>query len=67
MANVDKTRFDFGINSGRVVIENTFASLKNRWQILKHFNAIVDKAVRVAIACCVLHNYCKIWATIGIL
>jgi hypothetical protein len=54
-ANVDKTRYDFNMNSRKVVIENVFGSLKNRWRILKHF----DKTSLIAIACCVFHNYCE--------
>ena len=53
-------RFDSSINSGRVVIEQAFGSLKNRWRILKGFNMSVDKAALVNLACCVLHNYCEI-------
>ena len=34
---VDKMRFEFVVNGRRVVIEQTFGSLKNRWRILKDF------------------------------
>ena len=53
-------RFDSSVNSGRVVIEQAFGALKNRWRILKGFNMSVDKAALVTLACCVLHNYCEI-------
>ena len=53
-------RFDSSVNSGRVVIEQAFGSLKNRWRILKGFNMSVDKAALVTLTCCVLHNYCEI-------
>lgn len=43
MADVNKTRFDPSINSSRVVIENPFACVKNRCQILKHFNSRVSR------------------------
>jgi hypothetical protein len=46
------------------MIENAFGSLKNRWQILKHFKSRVDKALPITIACCVLHNYCEMWGAI---
>ena len=52
--------FDSSINSGRVVIEQTFGALKNRWHILKGFNMSVDKAALVTLACCVLHNYYEV-------
>ena len=56
-----KKRYNAAMNSGRVVIEHAFGSLKNRWQILNSFNARVDRAARVSIACCWLHNYCELW------
>jgi hypothetical protein len=58
-AMVDKIRFDSAFNGGRVVIEQVFGSLKNRWRILKAFNMSVEKVVVVTLACCVLHNYCE--------
>jgi hypothetical protein len=48
------------MNSKRVVIENAFGSLKTRWKILKHFNSRVDRATKVTMVCCVLHNYCEL-------
>lgn len=59
-AMVDKMRFDSAVNGERVVIEQTFGSLKNQWRILKAFNMSVEKAAVVTLACCVLHNYCEI-------
>jgi hypothetical protein len=56
----DQVRFDSAINSGKVVIENAFGALKNRWRILKCFNSDVDKCPTVIVACCVLHNYCEL-------
>ena len=53
-------RFDSSVNSGRVVIEQAFGSLKNCWRILKGFNISVDNAALVTLACCKLHNYCEI-------
>ena len=50
-------RFDSFVNSGRVVIEQAFVALKNRWGTLKGFNMSVDKAATLTLACCVLHNY----------
>jgi hypothetical protein len=58
---VDKIRYDSNMNSRRVVIENAFGFLKNRWRILKHFNSRNDKASPTIIVCCVFHNYCEMW------
>jgi hypothetical protein len=62
--NVDKIRYDYNMNSRKVVIENAFGSLKNKWRILKHFNSRVDKTSPITIACCVLHNYCEMWGAL---
>ncbi len=61
--DVGKHIYDSSMNLGRVVIENAFGSLKNKWCILRHLNFRVDKVSRVDIACCVLHNYCLKWGT----
>ena len=58
----DKRRFDESLNSGRVVIEKAFGALKNRWGILKNFNMEIDRTATITLACCVLHNYCKIFS-----
>jgi hypothetical protein len=55
--DINKRKFDSSMNSRRVVIENAFGSLKTRWKILKHFNSRVDRATKVTIVYCVLHNY----------
>ena len=57
---VDKMRFDYAVNGGKVVIEQAFGSLKNRCRILKAFNMSVEKVVVMTLACCVLHNYYEI-------
>jgi hypothetical protein len=36
---VDEIRFNRAMNKGHVVIENPFGTLKNRWRILRIFNA----------------------------
>jgi hypothetical protein len=58
--DVDKIGYDPNMNLGKVVRENAFGSLKNRWKILKHFNYRVDRASPIIIVCCVFHNYCEI-------
>lgn len=57
----EKTAFDKRLASGRVRIENSFAILKNRWQILHNLNVSVASAAQVVTACCVLHNICQVW------
>ena len=59
-AIIDKMRFDSVVNGGKVVIEQTFGSLKNRYRILKAFNMLIEKTVVVTLACCALHNYYEI-------
>ena len=54
------SRFDSVVNRGRVVIEEAFGGLKNRWRILKAFNISVEKAATITLNCCVLHNYCEL-------
>jgi len=49
------------MNSGRLIIENAFGSLKNKWCTLRLFNLRVDRAARVIVAYCVLHNYHLEW------
>jgi hypothetical protein len=58
--DVNNIRYDSNMNSRRVVIENAFGSLKNRWKILKHF----DKTSLITIACCVFHNFCEMWGAL---
>ncbi|RVE45216.1 hypothetical protein evm_010106 [Chilo suppressalis] len=45
--------------SARVVIENTFGRLKNRWRCVHRDRTLhyqPEKCARIFIACCVLHN-----------
>lgn len=43
----------------RIVVEHTFGLLKTRWRILHYINVnSVEKAVKIIVACCVLHNFC---------
>jgi hypothetical protein len=52
------------MNSWKVVIENAFGSLKNKREILKHFNSIVNKTSPIIVVYCVLHNYCEMWGVL---
>ncbi|MCO5570659.1 hypothetical protein L7F22_024386 [Adiantum nelumboides] len=52
-----KVLFDRQISKGRVVIENGFGMLKIKWRILREVNAHMALALRIAVACCVLHNF----------
>lgn len=54
----DHTRFNRTLSKGRVVIENAFGILKNRWQILRDLNVRLQDAPMVTLACCALHNLC---------
>lgn len=45
--------------SARVVIENTFGRLKNRWRCVHRDRTLhyqPEKCAQIIIACCVLHN-----------
>lgn len=58
--NIQRDAFDKALRRGRVKIENSFAQLKNRWRVLKNLNFSVPYAGQIILACCVLHNFCKI-------
>ncbi len=57
----NKKRYDSAMNLGRMIIENSFGTLKNMWPILKHLNSKVDKTPKITIACCWLHNNFELW------
>ena len=57
--NIYKDAFDRAFRSGRTKIKNTFAHLKNSWRVLKCLNFTVPYAGQIIIACCVLHNFCR--------
>ncbi len=58
--NLDKIMFDQQMNVGKISIENVFGILKNRQRILHCISARVDQTPEIVVACCVLHNYCKL-------
>jgi hypothetical protein len=48
------------MNKGRVLIENAFVTLKNKWSILKKIDDRVDRAPMITLACCTLHIFCQL-------
>ncbi|KAH6946828.1 hypothetical protein HPB50_015415 [Hyalomma asiaticum] len=55
----DKSRFNYRLSSTRVVTENAFALLKQRFRQLRYIEFTkVDKIAQFIIACCVIHNIC---------
>lgn len=57
--DIQRDAFNKALRRGRVKIENSFAQLKNRWRVLKSLNFTVPYAGQIILACCVLHNFCK--------
>jgi hypothetical protein len=45
------------MNVGRIKLQFLFRILKNRWKIFHSVNAHVDQALRIMVACCVIHHY----------
>uniref|UniRef100_A0A8D8TYU7 Nuclease HARBI1 n=1 Tax=Cacopsylla melanoneura TaxID=428564 RepID=A0A8D8TYU7_9HEMI len=57
--DASKKKYNLIHSKTRVVIENTFGLLKNRWRRLKMvYVNNPSKAADITAACCVLHNYC---------
>ena len=55
----DEISFYPELTTARVSIECAFGILKSRWRILtKQFDSNMNFAVKTAIACTVLHNFC---------
>ena len=51
--------FNTRLSRARACIENAFGFLKGRFRILKYqVNGDLDKAAKIMMACCVLHNIC---------
>ncbi|MCO5550111.1 hypothetical protein L7F22_003591 [Adiantum nelumboides] len=49
--------FNRHLSRGRVVIENVFGIMKNRWRILRNMPIHLYRVPTYVIACCVLHNF----------
>ena len=57
----DKARFNFALSIRRVVVENAFGRLKDRFQcIAKRLDTILGHAVNIVTTCCILHSFCII-------
>lgn len=55
----DEIHFNRELSAARVKVECAFGMLKKRWRILiKRFKSSIGFAVRCAVACAVLHNFC---------
>ena len=51
-------RFNYKLSSTRIVVENSFGDLKNRFRRTQKINATISKAVNIVTTCCVIHNIC---------
>lgn len=52
--------FNAYLSSVRIVVENAFGKLKERWRIIgKKIDARIDLAPQIIATCCVLHNICE--------
>lgn len=50
---------NYCLSSDRVVIEQAFGILKGRWRRLQYINTYnICKAIEIATAACILHNFC---------
>ena len=55
----DEIAFNRELTAARVSVECAFGILKSRWRILgERFESKINFAVKTAIACAVLHNFC---------
>ena len=50
--------FNLVLSKCRVVVENTFADLKNRWRRLKLLDVDIDNMAPLVQCACILHNIC---------
>ncbi len=54
-----KRLYNKSLSGCRHTIERAFGLLKNKWKILGHpFTHNTEKTILIAVACCVLHNFC---------
>jgi hypothetical protein len=57
--DMEKNEFDAAHSQGRVLIENSFAHLKSKWQICQSINVDLFDIPMVVISSAVLHNFVK--------
>jgi hypothetical protein len=57
-STVAQTRFNESLRQGRIVVENAFGILKNRFPILRSFRLDLQRAPLIIKLCCILHNLC---------
>ena len=53
-----RKKFNFKLSSTRMVVENAFGDLKNRFRRTQNINSTIKKAINIVTTCCVLHNIC---------
>lgn len=54
-------RYNYLHSSTRMVVENAFGLLKNRFRRIMHFteHCKIETVINITIACCALHNLCE--------
>ena len=53
--------YNYRYSRARMVVENAFCHLKGRWRcLLKRNDTATDNVPTLIMACCVLHNVCKV-------
>ena len=58
--NPKARRYNVALSKTRVVVENAFGRLKDRFQCLSERDTSVQKPVNIVAACCTLHSVCEL-------
>ena len=53
-------RYNVALSKSRVVVENAFERLKDRFQCLSKCDTSVQKTVNIVAACCALRSVCEL-------